>query len=261
MYLCHFNIIDIAIPITVDDKYLGAVMAGQVRLSDPEKGTGLEQIAAPQNPFLHLIKETELQAYYDEIPTMTYEEVVKISNMLFLLCNYIIEEALNKNLLVELFEKASGNDEGVTLSSILPGYTIKNIESIKKEMTNAIADAYLKNTSADAVICANPVLQPAIDYIFHNKSKNISLTHMAELCHVSPSYFSRLFAKETGENLTSYLSRLKVQWAKQLLEVTDMPVSQISDELGFNEPGYFIKIFKKYEAATPALYRKTFREI
>lgn len=35
-----------------------------------------------------------------------------------------------------------------------------------------------------------------------------------------------------------------MKWAKQLLEVTDMPVSQISDELGFNEPGYFIKIFK-----------------
>ncbi|WP_445322177.1 PocR ligand-binding domain-containing protein [Paenibacillus sp. FSL M7-1046] len=260
VYLCHFNIIDIAIPITVDDKYLGAVMAGQVKLSDPENGTDLEQIVSLPNKSSHLLKGNQLKAYYDDIPTMTYEEVVKISNMLFLLCNYIIEEALNKNLLVEMFEKAAGNDEALNLSTILPGYTIKNIESIKKEMTNAIADAYLKNTSSDMSICTNPIFKPAWDYIYNNKSENITLSHMAELCHISPSYFSRLFAKETGENFTTYLARLKVKWAKQLLEVTDMPVSQISDELGFNEPGYFIKIFKKFEEITPALYRKGYRE-
>ncbi len=260
VYLCHFNIIDIAIPITVDDKYLGAVMAGQVKLSDPENGTDLEQIVSSPNKSAHLLKGNQLKVYYDDIPTMTYEEVVKISNMLFLLCNYIIEEALNKNLLVEMFEMAAGNDEALNLSTILPGYTIKNIETIKKEMTNAIADAYLKNSSSDMSICTNPIFKPAWDYIYNNKSENITLSHMAELCHISPSYFSRLFAKETGENFTTYLARLKVKWAKQLLEVTDMPVSQISDELGFNEPGYFIKIFKKFEEITPALYRKGYRE-
>lgn len=260
VYLCHFNIVDIAIPITVDDKYIGAVMAGQVRLSDPDNGHDLEQIVTTKNTTSHHMKRARLQEDYDNIPTMTYEEVIKISNMLFLLCNYIVEEALNKNLLVEMFEKASGSEESLSLSTILPGYTIKNIESIKKEMTNAIADAYLKNTADDPNICTNVVLKPAFDYIYSHKSENIFLTHMAELCHISPSYFSRLFAKETGENFTTYLARLKTKWAKQLLEVTDMPVSQISDELGFNEPGYFIKTFKKFEDLTPALYRKYIRE-
>ncbi|MDO7906059.1 PocR ligand-binding domain-containing protein [Paenibacillus sp. JX-17] len=258
VYLCHFHIVDIAIPITIDGKYIGAVMAGQVKLADPWNATDLEQIATTKNESQHQIKLGELQAEYDELPVMSYEEVVKISNMLFLLCNYIVEEALNKNLLVEMFEKASGKDETVNLSSILPGYTIRNIESIKKEMTNAIADAYLNNSKAESQ-CSNPVLQPAFEYIHAHKSENISLKQMAELCHISPSYFSRLFAKETGENFSAYLARLKIQWAKQLLEVTDMPVSQISDELGFNESGYFIKIFKKFENITPALYRKYYK--
>ena len=260
VYLCHFNIVDIAIPITVDDKYLGAVMAGQVKLADPENGSDLEQIVTSKDKSLHKLKGDDLKNYYDDIPTMTYEEVVKISNMLFLLCNYIIEEALNKNLLVEMFEKASGNDETLNISTILPGYTIKNIESVKKEMTNAIADAYLKNTVHEPSICTNSVLKPACEYICSHKSENITLTHMAELCHISPSYFSRLFTKETGENFTSYIAKLKVKWAKQLLEVTDMPISQISDELGFNEPGYFIKTFKKFEEITPAIYRKYYKD-
>ncbi|MCM3175010.1 MULTISPECIES: PocR ligand-binding domain-containing protein [Paenibacillus] len=255
VYLCHFNIVDIAIPITIDGKYIGAVMAGQVKLADPEKGTDLEQIVTSKNVPLHAEKLNELQEEYDQLPVMTYEEVVKISNMLSLLCNYIVEEALNKNLLVEMFEKASGNQQSLNLATILPGYSIRNIESIKKEMTNAIADAYLK-TSPNEAESANPVLQPAFEYIHSHKSEQVSLKHMAELCHLSPSYFSRLFAKETGENFTTYLAKLKIKWAKQLLEVTDMPVSQISDELGFNESGYFIKIFKKFEEITPALYRK-----
>lgn len=259
VYLCHFNIVDIAIPITVDDKYIGAVMAGQVKLSDPEKAGDLERIMTARSDVLHLSENSKLSEYYDELPTMTYEEIVKISNMLFLLCNYIVEEALDKNLLVEMFEKASGREEPLSISTILPGYSLKNIESVKKEMTNAIADAYLKNSSYDAEL-AYPVLQPAFDYIYKNKSESVSLKQMAELCHLSPSYFSRLFAKETGQSFTSYLARLKIRWAKQLLEVTDMPVSQISDELGFNEPGYFIKTFKKHEELTPALYRRYYRE-
>ncbi|MDQ0171898.1 PocR ligand-binding domain-containing protein [Paenibacillus tundrae] len=255
VYLCHFNIVDIAIPITIDGKYIGAVMAGQVKLADPEKGTDLEQIVTSKNVPMHAEKLKELQEEYDQLPVMTYEEVVKISNMLSLLCNYIVEEALNKNLLVEMFEKASGNQQSLNLATILPGYSIRNIESIKKEMTNAIADAYLK-TSPNEAETGNPVLQPAFEYIHSHKSEQVSLKHMAELCHLSPSYFSRLFAKETGENFTTYLAKLKIKWAKQLLEITDMPVSQISDELGFNESGYFIKIFKKFEEITPALYRK-----
>lgn len=259
VYLCHFHIIDIAIPITIDDKYIGAVMAGQVKLADPWNATGLEQIATSKNEAFHQAKLNEYQVEYEALPVMTYEEVIKISNMLFLLCNYIVEEALNKNLLVEMFQRASGHSKTVSLSSILPGYTIRNMETIKKEMTNAVANAYLQSSQTESK-CNNSVLKPAFDYIHANKGENVSLKQMADLCHISPSYFSRLFAKETGESYSSYLSGLKVQWAKQLLEVTDMPVSQISEEVGFNEPGYFIKVFKKYENLTPALYRKYYKK-
>ncbi|MDO7203715.1 helix-turn-helix domain-containing protein [Paraclostridium bifermentans] len=46
-----------------------------------------------------------------------------------------------------------------------------------------------------------------------------------------------------------------MKWAKALLEETDMTINEISDELGFSESGYFIKIFKKYEGVTPNLYK------
>lgn len=259
IYLCHYDIVDIAVPIIIDDKYIGAVMAGQVRLADPSNALQLEQILTSKNEKLYSSKWEELKDYYADLPTMTYQEIQMISNMLSLLCNYIVEEAMNKNLLAEMFEKASAIQSSPQLSDILPGYSLKHIESLKKEMNNFLADAYLNSSGDEDIPCGNPVLKPAFEYIYEHKGETFSLKAMADLCHISPSYFSRLFAKETGENFSSYLARLKMKWAKQLLEATDIPVSQISSELGFNEPGYFIKIFKKYEGTTPAVYRKYYK--
>lgn len=84
----------------------------------------------------------------------------------------------------------------------------------------------------------------------------ISLDKAAQLCHLSPGYFSRTFSKEFNTNYTAYTNKLKIKWAKELLTNTDFPVTQISDQLGFNDPGYFIKVFKKQEYLTPGLYRK-----
>ncbi|ADL51733.1 PocR ligand-binding domain-containing protein [Clostridium cellulovorans] len=257
IYLCHFNIIDIAIPIIIDGKYIGAVMAGQVKLSDANIAEGLEQIVMPSQNLAAKKSIDALKKYYDELPVLSYEEVKNIANMLFSLCNYLVEEALEKNLISDMYKSTVKNHSELD-STILAGYTAKNIEHAKREMSNAILNAYIEEkdlTNEDAIV-VNKTLKPAIEYIYKHKSENVKLEEMSKLCHISPSYFSRLFTKETGENFSAYVSKLKIQWAKHLLEETDMHINEISDELGFSEAGYFIKIFKKYEGVTPFLYRK-----
>ncbi|AKC61698.1 PocR ligand-binding domain-containing protein [Clostridium sporogenes] len=257
IYLCHYNIVDIAIPIIIDGKYIGAIMAGQIKLSDNKDSDFLEQIViTPKNSMARHALE-EFKEYYDEIPVLSLKEVKEIANMLFSLCNYLVEEALNKNLISEMYQKAITSESEIN-SNTLTGYTMRNIEHAKKEMSNALLNSYVKeNLSSDSLdISVSNTLNPAIEYIYNHKSENITAKKMAEVCHVSPSYFSRLFAKETGKSFSSFVSNLKIDWAKNLLEETDMHVNEISDELGFNETGYFIKIFKKYEGVTPFVYRK-----
>ena len=58
-----------------------------------------------------------------------------------------------------------------------------------------------------------------------------------------------------GETFSSYMGKQKIEWSKQLLATTDLTVSQISDELGYNDASYFIKMFKKHTSTTPASYR------
>ncbi|MGL5086563.1 MAG: PocR ligand-binding domain-containing protein [Clostridium sp.] len=261
VYLCHFNIVDVAIPIIIDDKYIGAIMAGQVKLSDDNATELLEKIATTPKKLLESKDVADLKEYYDELPILSFDEVKEFANMLNNLCSYLVDEALEKNLILEMYEKSIKGDREITTST-LPGYPIKNIEKVKKEISNAIINAYIVEEAPTdgAKISVSTTLKPAIDYIYNNKSENISAEKMANICHVSPSYFSRLFTKETGENFSTYLSKLKTEWAKNLLEQTDMHINEISEELGFSETGYFIKIFKKYEGVTPSLYRKYYKK-
>ena len=257
IYLCHYNIVDLAIPIMIDGKYIGAIMAGQVKLSDVDDSDILEQIVVIKKNSIYKKALENFKEYYNELPTLSYEDVKKIANMMFSLCNYLVEEALEKNLISEMYKKTIKNQHKID-SNELEGYTLKNIEHAKKEMSNAIIDAYIeeKGLSSHKDIKVGTTLKTAIEYIYAHKSENVKLDKMAKLCHISPSYFSRLFTKETGDNFSNYVSKLKIEWAKSLLEESDMYINEISDELGFNEVGYFIKRFKKYEGVTPFLYRK-----
>lgn len=260
IYLCNYNIVDIAIPIIVDDKYIGAIMAGQIKLSDENAHDMLEQIATASNK--EMAKETleSIKEHYESLPVLSYEEVVNIANMLFDLCNYLVDEALNKNLAMEMSDAINLSECRINQDTF-KGHKTRSIENMKKEMSNFIINSYVEEKDFDSgKPTVSRTLKPAIDYIFENKSENISVKDMADVCHVSQSYFSRLFVKETGEKFSTYISKLKIKWAKSILEETDIPVTQISEELGFNEPGYFIKMFKKYEGVTPSIYRKYYKK-
>lgn len=260
IYLCHWNIIDIAVPIIIDDKYVGAIMAGEVRLANNEDLLHLEQmIAVPAKTYVQMNKE-EIKPLYDSIPILTYAEIQQAAQMLHSLCNYIVEEAMNKNLILEVYEKMAPLKDSSSTEDFSIAYSLNNIQNIKKELANTVTNAYVKTTESDYKLCKNKTLQPAFDYIFKNKGEKFSQQKIADLCHLSVSYFSRLFVKETGMNFSTFISLQKIEWSKQLLEKTDLSIVQISEELGFNEPGYYIKIFKKYENVTPNVYRKYYQE-
>lgn len=253
IYNCHNNIVDIAVPISVEGNYIGALMAGQVRLPNTQTDE-LEQIYKPTNRYLY--DDCNLQNLYYAIPQMSLEKVRVMANMLFSLSNYIVEEAINKSIIKEMYEKLLPLKQSIR-HELDPNITsLEQIKSIKNELDSVITNVYL-NTSQDQIpSCKNTTLCPAFEYIKTHKGEHITQEQMAKLCHVSTSHFSRLFVKETNETFTSFMTRQKVEWAKQLLEKTDLPISQISDDLGFNESSYFVKTFKKLEQITPSTYRK-----
>lgn len=130
--------------------------------------------------------------------------------------------------------------------------SFQDINSLKEGISfiiNAISNASDEENSKDNI-------QSAIDYIIANISSDISVKDVADYVHFTPEYFSKLFKKETGENVKNYIRRIKIDAAKDLLGNPKIPVNIIAAELGYSNYSHFTQMFRKYENVTPTEYRK-----
>ncbi|TBL72420.1 helix-turn-helix domain-containing protein [Paenibacillus thalictri] len=87
----------------------------------------------------------------------------------------------------------------------------------------------------------------------------LTLESCAAKLNYHPEYISRVFRKETGFAFSDYLSRHRLQIAKQLLLETNMTITEISEKLLYNKPQNFIRYFRKLEGITPKQYRELSR--
>ena len=101
----------------------------------------------------------------------------------------------------------------------------------------------------------NPVIQSCIRHIHQHMPGKMDVGMLADELHVSPKYLSPLFARETGQTLTSYITELRIDEAKRLLETTDMSLLEISEMLSFCSQSYFCTVFKGITGVTPNVYR------
>jgi AraC-like DNA-binding protein len=84
---------------------------------------------------------------------------------------------------------------------------------------------------------------------------NLSIKKLAELSGLSTSSFKREFRAIYQQTPTQYINNQKLQKAKELLEMSDLSISQIAYQLGFNDPAYFSRLFKKKFNFSPSSLR------
>jgi YesN/AraC family two-component response regulator len=100
-----------------------------------------------------------------------------------------------------------------------------------------------------------PVITRAKEYIQQNQTEELSLGQVAKAVHTSTFYFCKLFKKATGLNFTEYVSRLRIEKAKNLLLNPNLRVSEIAYEVGFQSLTHFNRVFKKFIGQSPTEYR------
>ncbi|MBQ6231501.1 MAG: helix-turn-helix transcriptional regulator [Eubacterium sp.] len=96
----------------------------------------------------------------------------------------------------------------------------------------------------------------AIDYIYDHLHEQITLECLAENENLSPSYFSKLFAREIGTPVKSYILSIKINTAKNMLRESKYSISDIAFSLGFSSQSAFTAAYKKLTGKTPARFRK-----
>jgi AraC-like DNA-binding protein/ligand-binding sensor protein len=99
------------------------------------------------------------------------------------------------------------------------------------------------------------VISRAKSFIFEHQSEDLSLGQVARAVNASTFYFCKLFKKSTGINFIDYLSRLRIEKAKNLLLNPNCMVSEIAFEVGFQSLTHFNRVFKKRTGYSPSEYR------
>lgn len=248
IYLCHCGIVDVAVPVMVGEKYLGAVMFGQVRIPNDDTDAKVERLVSEISSFQgDQSSRLELMEKYEKIPEMEYKRIVQIADLIEAAVQYIVHRAVESRNQTLTYEWM--------LRNVSSGLAESRLPSMPQEITEITEGPETESGEQLRVPQSSPVY-PAVRYVERHRGEMVTMRDMANLCHLSPSYFSKIFPREMGETFTDYVNRRKVEWAKQKLRNSAESVSSIAFELGYVDTSYFIKVFKKFEGITPLAYRQ-----
>jgi len=100
-----------------------------------------------------------------------------------------------------------------------------------------------------------PVITRARQFIHEHQHEDLSLGQVSKAVHTSTFYFCKLFKKSTGINFTDYLSRVRIEKARQLLLNPNLRVSEIAYDVGFQSLTHFNRVFKRIVGQSPTQYR------
>jgi two-component system, response regulator YesN len=152
--------------------------------------------------------------------------------------NYLLKPISKKDL-IEAVEEAVKTLEKKERAGI-----------IEKVVDEKIIDA---NTKIDST---SETIRAAITYIDQHLKDEINQKDVAAHVHLNPSYLSVLFKEQVNVTFSEYVTRRRIQRAKELLISSSLPISEIAEEVGYKTAKYFIKMFKDMEGITPSAYRK-----
>jgi two-component system response regulator YesN len=100
------------------------------------------------------------------------------------------------------------------------------------------------------------IIRKVREFIRSNYKKKITLQDISKAVYLSPYYLSHIFKKETGSTILEYLTKVRIEEAKKLLENTSWSSTQIAFEVGYPDQSYFCKVFKKIEGISTSDYKE-----
>lgn len=197
---------------------------------------------------------TYLKGDYAELDTMLDELMMELWSQTD---NLSIIKAKLMELIISLKKSDPSRDFGNNDSD--EKFMHQFIEAVDRNAIKKIFYDYLslevQEVAKRKEITVNSVTAKALEFIQSNYGKNISLNDVAEHINMSYFYFSRLFKESTGSSFSDYLTEFRVEKSIELMEDEHLSVKEISYQIGYNDPNYFSKIFKKIKGVTPTEFR------
>lgn len=143
----------------------------------------------------------------------------------------------------------------LTHNFITKAQNLTNIEELSYQLA-AVMNRFIDSLFSFRDSKNMDIMHKALQYMRQNYDKKITLDSMAQMVHLSPSYFSKIFKAETGYNFNTYLNKLRIDKSKKLLLYDNIPLVSIVSMVGFEDQSYFTKVFKRLTGISPLQYRK-----
>src|SRR5579875_956990 len=161
-----------------------------------------------------------------------------------------------------LYRKAaeSGGVHPLYLDSISGRFAIQieQAQSIAEllSLDEEVPKAYCNLVQETSVAAFPTIIKEAVTYLRFNIDQPVGLDTLAKTLSVNPSHLSRVFKQALGMTITTYINKRRVEEAKYLLDHSNASIIEIAARVGYNDPNYFSKVFRKWERITPHEYRK-----
>lgn len=132
------------------------------------------------------------------------------------------------------------------------GKPVRSLGDFRAQMEEMLAAVEERQGERDA-----PAIDTAVRYIErHYGDCALSLTKLAGSVHLSPEYFCRLFKQKTGVSYSTYLTTYRLTRARELICTTDLKMAEVARQVGYENPSYFSRLYKKHMGLSPEQERR-----
>ena len=134
-------------------------------------------------------------------------------------------------------------------------YTMGNFIYLSQVLSLLLAEVYYREKVDESSVQDKHVTM-VIRFMYKNLTKQLTLEEISREVDLSKSYLNSIFKEQTGRSPVDFFLHLKMQEACKLLQSTDMYIYEVSTKLGYSDPYYFSRIFKKVVGVSPKEYKK-----
>ncbi|MDL4839827.1 response regulator [Aquibacillus rhizosphaerae] len=198
------------------------------------------------------------QQFFEEIRSGNWEE---ISTTVTSLINRSEQEGTNllhtQQHLMELFWLVSQllNEMGAELESPIYPFQSTDYRQLRAETSHLLEKLKQSYEERHARLEADTIEQIK-QHIIEHAHQDISLDAIGRVVGLSPIYISKIFKEQLGVNYINFLTECRIEKAKKLMRDPEKSLKEITFEVGYHDPNYFSKVFKKMCQVSPTEYRK-----
>lgn len=174
--------------------------------------------------------------------------------------DYLPQEAASESIVVQT--RTDHEDMAMLMSqfwemirTLSGGFSYAAVFYAAQILSATLAYLSFHSPQAQTTPIGNEHVTQAIQYVYDHLDSKVSLHVLAAQVNVSPSYLNRVFQANVGSSVTQFVTKIKVQQAEHYLIDSTLSIQQIAQRLGFSDPYYFSRVFKRNVAISPRTYR------